>query len=121
MTSPRTAVVWSDAFLGYDLGSGHPLAPIRLDLTMRLARALGVLDGVQTLEPTPATDEELQTIHSDDYIRVVKGAPGTPGYAGHGLGTADNPVFPQMHEASALVAGGSLLAADEILAVRTGR
>lgn len=121
MTSPRTTVVWSDAFIGYDLGNGHPLDPIRLDLTMRLARALGVLDGVQTLEPTPATDEELQTIHSDDYIRVVKGAPGTPGYAGHGLGTADNPVFPQMHQASALVAGGSLLAADEILADRANR
>jgi acetoin utilization protein AcuC len=121
MDSPRAAVVWTDDFLGYDLGGGHPLNPIRLDLTIRLARALGVLDGVQTIEPVQATDDELRTVHSDDYIRVVKSAPQTPGYVGHGLGTADNPVFPQMHEASALVAGGSLLAADEILSGRTSR
>ena len=38
------AVVWDDALLAYDLGGQHPLDPVRLDLTMRLARALGVLD-----------------------------------------------------------------------------
>jgi acetoin utilization protein AcuC len=115
------AVVWDEAFLGYDLGGRHPLNPIRLDLTIRLARSLGVLDGVVPLRPVPATDEELRTVHSDDYIEVVKKAPQRPGYVGYGLGTADNPVFPGMHESSALVAGGSLLAADQILAGRVAR
>ncbi|HEU0088956.1 MAG TPA: acetoin utilization protein AcuC [Pseudonocardiaceae bacterium] len=119
MTLPRAAVVWDEAFLGYDLGGRHPLNPIRLDLTIRLARSLGVLDGVRPLTPAPASDNELRTAHSDDYITAVKQAP--RGYLGHGLGTADNPVFPRMHESSALVAGGSLLAADEILAGRAQR
>jgi acetoin utilization protein AcuC len=67
----------------------------------------------------PATDEELHTEHSDDYVAAVKHA--SRGYVGHGLGTPDNPVFRRMHEASALVAGGSLRAADEILTGRAAR
>ena len=119
MSASRAVVVWDEALLGYDLGSWHPLNPVRLDLTIRLARSLGVLDGVQPLAPVPATDDELHTVHSDDYVAAVKQA--SRGYVGHGLGTPDNPVFYRMHEASALVAGGSLMAAEEILAGRAAR
>ena len=119
MSASRAVVVWDEALLGYDLGSWHPLNPVRLDLTIRLARSLGVMDGVQPLAPVPATDDELHTVHSDDYVAAVKQA--SRGYVGHGLGTPDNPVFYRMHEASALVAGGSLMAAEEILAGRAAR
>ncbi|MGH8920070.1 MAG: acetoin utilization protein AcuC, partial [Actinomycetes bacterium] len=119
MNAARAAVVWDETLLGYDLGGRHPLDPIRLDLTIRLARSLGVLDGVSLLIPVQATDDELRTVHSDDYLTAVKNA--ARGYVGHGLGTADNPVFHRMHEASALVVGGSLQAADEILAGRAMR
>lgn len=119
MSPPRAVVVWDEALLGYDLGGRHPLDPIRLDLTIRLARSLGVLDGVQPLAPVQATDDELRTVHSENYLTAVKQAP--RGYVGHGLGTPDNPIFYRMHEASALVAGGSLLAANEILTGRAAR
>jgi acetoin utilization protein AcuC len=119
MSPPRAVVVWDEALLGYDLGGRHPLDPIRLDLTIRLARSLGVLDGVQPLAPVQATDDELRTVHSEGYLAAVKQA--RRGYVGHGLGTPDNPIFARMHEASALVAGGSLLAADEILTGRAAR
>ena len=119
MSSPCAAVVWDESLLGYDLGGRHPLNPIRLDLTIRLARSLGVLDGVPLLAPVQATDDELRTVHSDDYLTAVKQAP--RGRGGHGLGTPDNPIFHRMHEASALVAGGSLLAAEEILTGRAAR
>jgi acetoin utilization protein AcuC len=119
MNASRAVVVWDEALLGYDLGGRHPLNPIRLDLTMRLARSLGVLAGVQPLAPVPATDDELRTVHSDDYVAAVKQA--SRGYVGHGLGTPDNPVFHRMHEASALVAGGSLIAAEQILTGRAQR
>ncbi|MFN2478774.1 MAG: acetoin utilization protein AcuC [Pseudonocardiaceae bacterium] len=119
MSASHAVVVWDEALLGYDLGGWHPLNPVRLDLTVRLARSLGVLDEVQPLVPVPATDDELHTVHSDDYVAAVKHA--SRGYVGHGLGTPDNPVFHRMHEASALVAGGSLMAAEEILTGRTAR
>lgn len=111
---PGAAVVWDESFLSYDLGGEHPLHPVRLDLTMRLARELGVLDGVEPLAPEPASDEVLLRSHTVEYLAAVKAAPTSRFPVGHGLGTADNPVFDRMHEASALVAGGSLLAADRI-------
>jgi acetoin utilization protein AcuC len=74
---------------------------------------------VQPLAPVPATDDQLRTVHSDDYVAAVKHA--SRGYVGHGLGTPDNPVFHHMHEASALVAGGSLMAAEEVLTGRAAR
>jgi acetoin utilization protein AcuC len=55
--SPRAAVVWTPEFLTYRLSPDHPLNPVRLDLTMRLAGELGVLEGVDLLEPEPAAEE----------------------------------------------------------------
>ncbi|GAA2967859.1 acetoin utilization protein AcuC [Actinokineospora diospyrosa] len=107
-------MVWDPALLGYDLGGDHPFNPIRLDLTMRLARALGVLDGIDLIAPDPADDAELGRVHRPDYVAAVREAPMASWDVGHGLGTADNPVFDQMHAASALVVGGSLAAARHI-------
>lgn len=120
MTS-NAAVVWDQAFLGYHLGRGHPLDPIRLDLTMQLAGSLGVLDGVHPIPPTGADEDQLLAVHSASYLEAVKAAPASPGLVRHGLGTPDNPVFERMHEASSLVAGGSALAAEEIVSGRTKR
>ncbi|ODT98041.1 MAG: acetoin utilization protein AcuC [Pseudonocardia sp. SCN 72-86] len=114
MSASSAAVVWTPGFLDYQLSEDHPLNPVRLDLTMRLARGLGVLDDVELLEPEPATDEELERVHSSSYLTAVRSAPELPFGVGHGLGTSDNPVFFGMHESSALIAGGSLLAARRI-------
>lgn len=114
-------MVWTPAFLSYDLGGGHPLNPVRLDLTMRLAADLGVLEGVDLLIPVQAPDEEVQRVHVPSYLSAVKAAPEAPFGVGHGLGTEDNPIFRGMHEAGALVCGGSLLAAREIAEGRADR
>jgi acetoin utilization protein AcuC len=119
--TPRAAVVWTPEFLSYQLSDDHPLDPIRLDLTMRLATDLGVLEGVEPLVPEQAPDEEVQRVHVPSYLTAVKSAPENPFGVGHGLGTEDNPIFIGMHEASALVCGGSLLAAREIAEGRADR
>jgi acetoin utilization protein AcuC len=109
-------VAWDERLTGYDFGPGHPLAPIRIDLTIALARALGVLDqpGVTVQRPEPATDAELRLVHDPDYIAAVRMAGGPdPDITVRmfGLGTEDDPIFPDMHDASALVAGATLAAA----------
>src|ERR1700712_4028990 len=55
LMSDSVAVVWDDSLLGYTMGGDHPLHPVRLDLTMRLADGLGVLatDRIRLLTPTP--------------------------------------------------------------------
>src|SRR5919108_2508967 len=117
-------VAWDKALTGYDFGPRHPLAPVRVQLTIELAQAFGLLHrhGVSVAAPAPATDAELQLVHDPGYIAVVKAAgssAGQPSRRGpeairqllrHGLGTEDDPVFRGMHEASALVAGATLAA-----------
>lgn len=119
--NPRTAVVWTPDFLSYELSDDHPLNPVRLDLTMRLSQQLGVLEGVDLLPPEEASDDDLLRVHVPSYLTAVRSAPFEPFGVGHGLGTADNPVFFGMHEASALIAGGSLLAARALLEGRADR
>lgn len=113
--SDSVAVVWDEGLLGYTMGGEHPMHPVRLDLTMRLADSLGVLAGdrVQVLRPTPADTELLTLVHDPLYLEAVRRAPSDP-TVGHGLGTTDNPIFPGMYEASALITGGSVLAAQQV-------
>jgi acetoin utilization protein AcuC len=114
-------VSWDERLTSYDFGAQHPLAPIRVKLTIELALALGVLTrpGVVVEAADAATDAELSLVHDPGYIGVVRaagradtgGRPDVATLLRHGLGTADDPVFAGMHEASALVAGATLGAA----------
>ena len=113
------SVIWDERYLAYDFGD-HPLNPLRLDLTMRLARELGVLDAVTMLAPEPADEAQLLTVHDADYLAAVRAASDDPTFAGYGLGTTDDPVFSGMYDASALVAGGSALAARVLWGDGTG-
>lgn len=117
--SDSTVIVWDDALTGYDLGPAHPLRPVRLELTIALARELGVLDrpGVTVAAPVQADDTILGLVHDRDYIAAVKAAPddilGRLAVR-YGLGTPDNPVFDLMHEAAALATGASVQAAEAV-------
>ena len=108
-------VLWSDELLSYDLGD-HPLDPIRLELTIALARDLGILDraGVSVVPPAPVDSSLLARVHDPSYVEAVKRAPADPYFTGFGLGTAANPIFDRMHEASVLVAGASVAAAEAV-------
>lgn len=107
-------VVWAPELLGYDFGAGHPMAPLRLELTMELARVLGLLSGddVRLVGAKPASDALLQTVHEPDYVAAVHAASdrGISDPA-RGLGTDDDPVFRGMHEAAARIVTGSVEAA----------
>lgn len=116
MTGPA-AVVWDDGLTRYDFGPGHPFDPVRVRLTMELARSLGVLaaGSVTMRTPSPATDSELETVHDGEYIEAVRQAGRSllPNLR-FGLGTDDDPVFEGMHEAAALVVGATLEAARAV-------
>src|SRR3954451_24041143 len=113
--SDAVTVVWDEALLGYTMGGEHPLHPVRLDLTMRLADSLGVLGGdrIEVVPPEPADTRLLPLVHDPAYLEAGKRAPADPD-VGHGLGTADNPIFEGMYDAAALITGGSVQAAREV-------
>jgi acetoin utilization protein AcuC len=58
----------------------------------------------------------LGMVHTASYVDAVRRASrvGFPFSVGHGLGTEDDPIFPGMHQAAALIAGGSVAAARAI-------
>ena len=116
--SASVVIPWDDALIGYDFGRGHPLNPLRVDLTMRLARSLGVLDQptVTMVRPEPATDDELLLVHDKGYLDAVRAAGADPRDTdlARGLGTSDTPTFAGMHDATALVVGATLRAAKAV-------
>jgi len=109
-------VVFNERLTSYDFGPSHPMAPMRVDLTMQLARELGVLDGLEVVGAGPASDDDLSLVHSPSYIERVKAVSADPSLLdlAVGLGSADNPVFAHMHEASALIAGATVEAARRV-------
>ena len=121
--SDSAAIVWDEALRAYDFGPGHPLAPIRVQLAMRLAEEFGLLETprIEVLSPVvPASIEQISEVHELEYIAAVQRASLDPRDIdpARGLGTPDDPAFAGMHEASALVAGATLMAAQ---AVQSGR
>ncbi|KOU52666.1 acetoin utilization protein AcuC [Streptomyces sp. WM6378] len=110
--------MWDEAVTRYDFGSSHPMDPVRLALTMGLVRAYGLDKQVDVVAAPPAGDSTLRLVHRQDYVDAVRAASADPGSAdaSYGLGTMDDPAFAGMHEASALIAGQSVAAAEAVWA-----
>lgn len=110
-------VVFDPSLTEYDFGPGHPMAPLRVDLTMRLATELGVVGERLRVVPAPVASEDvIATVHRPDLIEAVMRAGRDPLAVdgGHGLGTDDNPVFRGMHEATAHIVGASVEAFRQV-------
>lgn len=117
----KAVLIFSDDYLKYDFGPQHPLKPVRLQLTYELLKAYGVFSTgkAEIQPPRMATKAELTLVHSADYVNLVEhfSKSGAGVYEAYeiGLGPGDNPIFPGMYEASSLVVGGSLVAADLVM------
>jgi acetoin utilization protein AcuC len=112
--STQPLVIWSDALYDYDFGPGHPLTPKRFGPGMGILEALGA---DRFVAPEEASDEALARLHAAHYIEQVHSFSDHPWQpAAMGVGTGDVPAFHGMHEAAALVAGGSVGAVERILA-----
>jgi acetoin utilization protein AcuC len=112
--SGTAAIVHDSALESYGFGGEHPFDPLRLRLTLELCEGLGLLEGYPLTPSEPATVEDLTTVHSLTYVRMVqkagRGAATLSDLLPYGIGTSDNPVFPDMHAACARVVGGVLQA-----------
>ncbi|WP_050616074.1 acetoin utilization protein AcuC [Bacillus testis] len=111
--------VYSEEQLRYKFNDDHPFNQLRLKLTLDLLRSCNSISDDQIIAPRMATDEELCLVHDPDYVNAVKqagqGLLSEERAANYGLGTEDTPIFPGMHEASALLVGGTLTAVDAVM------
>jgi acetoin utilization protein AcuC len=114
--------VYSSDYLNYKFSDDHPFNHIRVKLTQDLLTEMKALNDSDVIAPRIATDDEIALIHDPAYIDAVKkagkGSLASSIAANYGLGTEDTPIFSNMHEASALIVGGTLTAVD---AVMTGK
>src|SRR6266513_2809204 len=102
--------------MAYRHAEWHPLQPRRVKLAAELIRRTGLAEFAELLAPRTATDAEVGLVHSADYIDLVRRLGHSEELtrsemfraAASGFASEDNPVFPQMHEASALVAGAAV-------------
>jgi acetoin utilization protein AcuC len=116
---PRAAFVY-DLMSRHELRSDHPMRPVRLRYTYELLRGYDAFDSEDSLlvDPRSATAEELQWLHTPDYVEMVRRLS-----AGEGTQEAhrynfslqgDNPYYPGMFEAATLSSGATLLAAEMV-------
>jgi acetoin utilization protein AcuC len=111
----KTAFVFSSAALRYDLGQQHPFKAIRPEAVKSLLEFSGLLAADNVFEPEMASLEALLGVHSKSYVnRVMRASRGedVADSLEYGIGTTDTPIFAGMHEATSLVVGGTLLAAQ---------
>jgi len=113
----KTGLVWDEGFLNYNFGPQHPLRPIRVKLTYELIRSKGILqqETVEVIKPRVASREEILLFHEEDYVRLVEQ------YSKKGSGLldmGDTPAFKGCYEATSLVAGASIVAANEVMGGR---
>ncbi len=106
---------YSEALLQYEFKKEHPLKPDRLELTYKLSKILGLLDDLHQITPGLPKRADLELFHTPEYIdAVIKCSEEICLDVRHGLGTADNPVFPLIYEASCRYVGATLDAMKEI-------
>lgn len=104
---------YSDMFMSYNFGPEHPMQPARLMLTQRMIEEYGFLYSfdVELTEPYYVSDEDLLKVHSPEYIEAVRSETPDPAF---GLSESDNPVFPGIYDASRIIAGASVEAANRV-------
>jgi acetoin utilization protein AcuC len=111
--------IFSEELLRYKFSDQHPFNQFRLKLTVDLLQKLNALKNDQIIPPRMATEQELYLIHDPNYVEAVKmaGKSLLPKELAenYGLGSEDTPIFPNMHEASSILVGGTLTAVDQVM------
>ncbi len=133
----RARLIFDASELNYDFGPGHPLQPRRLAALIDLLESSGLWqsnDREKGLPLRPASIEELSLIHTTDYISAVQclSTREEPGASReertarlqlalkYGFGDGDTPALPGMHEVTARIVGGSLVALSAVMGLPEG-
>jgi len=138
----KARLIFDAVELHYDFGVDHPFQSRRIMALIDLLESSGLWrsdDQQQRLSLRPATREELCLIHTPDYIDAVQrlSVPekaSTPTHqetqqkrdershlAGtYGFAEGDTPPFAQMHQVSAEIAGGTLVALSAVMGLPDG-
>ncbi len=115
MTRPR--FLGSEIYRASSYGGMHPLRVPRVSTVMDLGRTLGWLDDANFISSPRARPAALTAWHTPDYVAALQQAEADQAVspevrARHGLGTATNPVYPEVFRRPATAAGSAILAGE---------
>jgi acetoin utilization deacetylase AcuC-like enzyme len=97
------AIVYHEHYLDHYQDTYHPESPERLVAIRRKLKEEDLLSDVLT--PEPATEDDLETIHTREHIDFIKSA-------GEGRLDMDTQSHEETYEIALLACGGAILAAD---------
>lgn len=122
--SKNAVFVYGDTLSRHVPREDHPLRSIRLRYTYELLEAYQAFegDGSTLVDPRSASELEIRSIHTEEYLEAVKSLSRAEGIHDPGRfnfsAAGDNPVYEGMYEAAILSTGASLVAAESILTER---
>ena len=115
------AYVYKDVLSHHQLRPDHPMQPVRLQYTYELLEAYNAFqdEGSRLVEPRQATEEEVLSFHTPEYLAAVKSfsrgthlvEPSRFNLSQQG----DNPIYSGMYEAALWSTGASVCAAELLL------
>jgi acetoin utilization protein AcuC len=103
--------------------SSHPLAIPRTSLALDLIRAYGAVADGELVKARIAAPDELAWFHTPEYLAALRAAEARGRFeegdrSRFGLGNLENPYFEQIYTIPATATGGSIVAAEALLAGR---
>jgi acetoin utilization protein AcuC len=113
----RPVFIGSEIYRKSSYGAWHPLRVPRVSTVIDVCRAMDWLPRDVYFNSPMAKPKALEIWHDPDYLTALVAAErdqsvGILAREKHGLGTASNPIFPEMYRRPATGAGGALLAGD---------
>ena len=111
-----TGLVSSPVYEEHDAGAFHPERPERLRAILSQLDETGLTDEVTPITPSPASEQWIASVHSQDHIDLVR----EMAASGGGTLDPDTRVSPRSFDAALLAAGGLLTAVDAAAAGTVG-
>ena len=106
-----TGIVKDWRYLDHDMGPAHPESPGRLRAIYGMLEKDGALSRYPVIEPRPATDAEIELIHTRAYLEQIRRTAGRERVALD----PDTSTSPKSYESAMLAAGGTIMAAAMIM------
>lgn len=106
----KTGLVYHPIYLEHDTGS-HPENASRLKAIVQLLQQTGLWTKLTHIEPREATIEELELVHTRDYVSNVEQV----AQRGGGWLDPDTFVSPASYKVALYAAGGALKAVDAVM------
>ena len=109
-SSTRTGIVYDDRYLLHETGK-HPERKERLKSVMSYLEEKKVLEKLELIKPRKATVEEIEFVHTRNYIEKVEN------YCAKGYNALDmdTVICKDSYEVGLLSAGGALTAVDKVM------